>query len=176
MELLEHFALGDLEAFETLFRQFQGRVYAWILCIVRDAGTAEDLTVETFWRVYRARTRFDATRDFGVWARRIATNVARDHLKAVRREVSLRQNETTESSGGSAPDSAVQRDIQDAIRPAFRRLPARLQAVATLALIEERPYSEIAQALGISVAAVKSREFRAVRLLRKKLKRLGVEP
>jgi RNA polymerase sigma-70 factor (ECF subfamily) len=175
MELLERFALGDLEAFETLFRQFQGQIYAWILCIVRDAGAAEDLTVETFWRVYRARTRFDVTRDFGVWARRIATNAARDHLKAVRREVSLRQNETTESGGGPAPDSVVQRDIQNAIRHAFRRLPARLQAVATLALIEERPYSEIAQALGISVAAVKSREFRAVRLLRKELKRLGVE-
>jgi len=48
--------------------------------------------------------------------------------------------------------------------------------VATLALIEETPYPLIAEALGISVEAVKTREFRAVRLLRKKLKRLGVEP
>jgi RNA polymerase sigma-70 factor (ECF subfamily) len=176
MELLEHFALGDLEAFETLFREFQGQVYAWILCIVRDPGSAEDLTVETFWRVYRAHTRFDTTRGFGAWARRIATNIALDHLKAVRREVSLPQDGPTESGGGSPPDSTAQRDIRSAIARAFRKLPARLQAVATLALIEERPYAEIAEALGISVAAVKSREFRAVRLLREKLRRLGVEP
>ncbi len=55
MELLERFALGDLEAFETLFRQFQGEVYGWIVRVVRDPGIAEDLTVETFWRIYRAR-------------------------------------------------------------------------------------------------------------------------
>src|SRR2546428_6331819 len=57
MELLERFAQGELEAFETLFRQFQGQVYGWILRIVRDTGAAEDLTVETFWRIYRARAR-----------------------------------------------------------------------------------------------------------------------
>jgi len=48
MELLERFALGDIEAFETLFRQFQGQVYRWIVQIVRDPGAAEDLTIETF--------------------------------------------------------------------------------------------------------------------------------
>ena len=55
MELLERLAQGELEAFETLFRQFQGQVYGWILRIVRDTGAAEDLTVETFWRIYRER-------------------------------------------------------------------------------------------------------------------------
>ena len=48
MELLERFAAGDLEAFETLFRQHQREVYSWIVRIVRDTGIAEDLTVETF--------------------------------------------------------------------------------------------------------------------------------
>ncbi len=69
MELLEQFALGELEAFEALFRQFQGEVYRWILRIVRDSGVAEDLTVETFWRICRARARFDPSRSFGPWAR-----------------------------------------------------------------------------------------------------------
>ena len=89
MELLEHFALGELEGFEALFRQFQGEVYRWILRIVRDSGVAEDLTVETSWRIYRARARFDPSRSFGPWARRIDTNVALDYLKTVRPEASL---------------------------------------------------------------------------------------
>ena len=62
------------------------------------------------------------------------------------------------------------------IRHAFRRLPAKLQAAATLALIEERPYDEIADALGTSVGAVSLRVFRAVRILRKQLKDIGVRP
>src|SRR5438067_10332550 len=58
MELLERFVAGDLEAFEALFRQHQSEVYRWTVRIVRDTGAAEDLTVETFWRIYRARERF----------------------------------------------------------------------------------------------------------------------
>ncbi len=53
MELLERFASGEREAFEALFRQHQKEVYAWIVRIVRDTGIAEDLTVETFWRIYK---------------------------------------------------------------------------------------------------------------------------
>ena len=65
MEVLERFALGDLDAFEALFRQFQGQVYGWIIRIVLDRGVAEDLTVETFWRIYRAHARFNPEADFG---------------------------------------------------------------------------------------------------------------
>ncbi|MEK6280401.1 MAG: RNA polymerase sigma factor [Acidobacteriota bacterium] len=172
MELLERFAQGELEAFETLFRQFQGEVFGWIIRIVRDPGVAEDLTVETFWRIYRSRSRFDPARSFGAWARRIATNAAIDYLKSVRPEVLLTENQAQVVP----PNPGVQWDIRDRVEQAFTHLPAKLQVVARLALIEEQPYEEIAGALGISVGAVKSRVFRAVRLLRRKLKRLGVEP
>ena len=172
MDLLERFAQGELEAFETLFRQFQGEVFGWIVRIVRDPGIAEDLTVETFWRIYRARSRFDPSRSFGAWARRIATNAALDHLRNVRPEVLL-----TEDHAQVVPlDRAVQRDIREQIEQAFRQLPAKLQVVARLALIEQQPYEEIAQAVGISVGGVKSRVFRAVRLMRRKLKQMGIEP
>lgn len=172
MELLEQFARGDLEAFETLFRQFQGRVYAWIVRIVRDQGVAEDLTVETFWRIYRARARYDPARSFAGWAKKIATNAALDHLRTRRVEQSLPEN----ASAGPPPDPAERRDVREQIERAFRQLPVRLQAVANLALVEEISYEEIAEALGISVGAVKSRVFRAVRKLREKLKRVGIEP
>ena len=75
---LERFTRGDIQAFEALFREYQGEVYGWIIRIVHDSGAAEDLTIETFWRIYRARARFDATRSFGAWARRIAINLALD--------------------------------------------------------------------------------------------------
>lgn len=89
MELLERFAAGDMDAFEALFQQYQKDVYAWIVRIVRDTGVAEDLTVETFWRIYRSRARFEPTGNFPAWARRIATNAALDHLRSRRRETPL---------------------------------------------------------------------------------------
>src|SRR5437868_5195156 len=84
---LERFAAGDLVAFEALFREFQGPVYGWIVRIVRDRGAAEELTVETFWRAWNARARFDPSRSFGAWARRIGGNLALNHLRRQRRPI-----------------------------------------------------------------------------------------
>jgi RNA polymerase sigma factor (sigma-70 family) len=171
MELLERFAAGDLEAFEALFRQHQKEVYAWIVRIVRDSAIAEDLTVETFWRIYRFRTRFDPTGNFRAWTRRIATNVALDQLRHSHRETEL-SDDYPSATGG---DPALRSELGSQIKQAFLELPAKYRLVATLALIEDEPYNDIAEAAGISAALVKIRVFRAVRILRKKLNSLGVE-
>jgi RNA polymerase sigma factor (sigma-70 family) len=170
MELLQRFAAGDLDAFEALFRQHQKEVYGWVVRIVRDRGIAEDLTVETFWRIYRARARFDPAGNFQGWARRIATNAALDHLRSARRETELPED----LAGPPEPDFAVRRETREQIRGAFRQLPAKYRLVATLALIEEEPYNKIAEATGLSAGLVKIRVFRAVRMLRKSLGSLAV--
>lgn len=171
-DVLPRFCHGDLDAFEALFRRHQGEVYGWIVHIVRDPAAAEDLTVETFWRIYRAHARFDPRRSFGSWARRIATNAALDHLKTMRPEMDL----SDDLPSPPLPDPGISEELRRKTARAFRRLPPKLQVAATLALIEEQPYKEIAEALGISTGAVKLRVFRALRLLRKELQRQGVEP
>jgi RNA polymerase sigma-70 factor (ECF subfamily) len=171
MELLERFAAGDLEAFEVLFRQHQKEVYAWIVRIVRDTGIAEDLTVETFWRIYKHRSQFRPDGNFRAWARRIATNASLDHLRHNRQEFALPENLACATN----PDGAVRRETREQINKAFHELPAKYRLIATLALVEEETYGEIARAVGISESLVKVRVFRAVRMLRKKLNSLGVE-
>jgi RNA polymerase sigma-70 factor (ECF subfamily) len=173
---LEQFTRGDIQAFETLFREYQGEVYGWIVRMVRDPGAAEDLTVETFWRIYRARARFDPRRPFGAWARRIATNLALEHLSRRRPEKPLDLDLPPHVAAGATPDPAVGADLRAKVLAAFDELPAKLRAAATLAMIEETPYAEIADALGISINGVKSRVFRAVRLLRRSLEKRGVRP
>ena len=171
-DVLPQFCHGDLDAFEALFRRHQREVYGWIVRIVRDPAAADDLTVETFWRIYRAHARFDPARSFGAWARRIATNAALDHLKTAKLETDLPDNLPTSPS----PDPGISEEIRRKTARAFSRLSPKLQVAATLALIEEQPYEEIAEALGISTGAVKVRVFRALRFLRKELQRQGIEP
>jgi RNA polymerase sigma-70 factor, ECF subfamily len=171
MDLQQRFVAGDLEAFEQLFRDHQRQVYARIVRIVRDSAAAEDLTVETFWRIYRSRTLFRAEGNFGAWAHRIATNVALDHLRKARCETELPED----LLAPSAPDPAVSRETRARIRSAFANLPPKYRLVATLALIEEAPYEEIAAATGITVALVKVRVFRATRMLRKQLRAMCAE-
>jgi RNA polymerase sigma-70 factor, ECF subfamily len=166
MELLERFAAGDLDAFESLFRQHQAAVYRWIVRIVRDPAAAEDLTVETFWRAYKAHARFRPDGNFEAWLRRIGTNAALDHLRSKPTLVALPEDVAADP----APDTAEQNESRAAICSALASLPPRLRIVVQLGLIEEEPYRAIGESLGISESAVKLRMFRAVRILRKKLR------
>lgn len=170
-DLLERFVQGDAAALETLFHRFQPEVYRWILRIVRDPAAAQDIVAESFWRAYRGRARFDTKRSFGAWMRRVASNASLDHLRAARRH----------PAAGPVPENAAapaspDPDLHEALAIAFRRLPPRLQVVAALALIEQRPYAEIAEALALPVGTVKSRLARASARLRNELARLGFRP
>src|SRR5262252_1828589 len=138
-ELLERFVQGDQAAFESLFRQFEADVYRWIVRIVRDRSAADDVLVEAFWRAYRGRARFDPSRSFGAWLRTIATNASRDHLRAMRPRTSW-----ITASDHMAAQGIADCAISESVALAFRKLPPKLQVVATLSLIEERPYEEIA--------------------------------
>lgn len=175
-DLLDKFRQGDLDAFEALFRRHQRAVYGWILRIVRNPTAAEDLTVESFWRIYKARARFEAARGFEPWARRIATNVTLDWLRTRRPDCELTEAIMATQTTRVSLDPGVSAEIRSKTAQAFARLPVLLRVTATLAVVEERPYKEVAQALGISVTAVKLRVFRAIRLLRKDLERQGIKP
>jgi RNA polymerase sigma-70 factor (ECF subfamily) len=175
-DVLNQFQQGSSEtveaAFETLFRLHQRAVYGWILRIVRNPAAAEDLTIESFWRIHQAHARFDPSQGFEGWARRIATHAALDWMRARRPDSEL----TAEVANPAETDPAVTAEIRLKTAQAFGRLPPKLRIAATLAVIEEQPQKDVAAALGISVAAVKLRVFRALRLLRKDLERQGITP
>ena len=179
-DLLLQFSRGEPAArdaaFESVFRSHQTEVFRWILRIVRNRTAAEDLTIETFWRIYQARARFNPDLDFAPWARRIATRAALDWLRSRRYHSALDVVLPPDQPAPPQYDSAVSAEIRSRTVRAFTRLRPSLRIAATLAIHEEQPYAEIAQALGISVAAVKLRVFRALRQLRSDLSRQGIKP
>jgi len=169
-DLLERFVRGDDQAFESLFRLFEREVYRWILRIVRDPSAAEDALVDAFWRAHRARARFDPSRSFGAWMRRIATNSALAQIAVARRHLASHHDNEP-----SRPVSAAPEEIRESVQTALVRLPPKLRTVAVLALLEEHTHAEIAEMLDVPIGTVKSRVFRATRALRKELERLGVD-
>src|SRR5215467_14248537 len=125
MNVLERFAAGEVELFESLFRQHQREVYGWIMRIVRDPGAAEDLTVEAFWRLYQKRDRLDASANCAGWLRRVATNLAIDHLRRSRPLVALE----AEPAAPLPQDSVEVGETRAAIRSAVCALSPKLRAV-----------------------------------------------
>lgn len=176
LDQLAAFRAGSEAAFEGLFRQYQREVFGWIVRIVRDRGAAEDLTIETFFRIHRAHARFEPSRGFGPWARRIATRVALDWLRARRPEHPMPGEFFADVPSQAAADPGVTAEVRRGVTLALGRLPPNLRLTAMLAVIEDRPQKEVADALGITVAAVKLRVFRALRKLRIDLEQQGITP
>jgi RNA polymerase sigma-70 factor (ECF subfamily) len=174
--VLNDFRQGNPETFDQafvdLFRLHNRAIYGWLLRIVRNSAAAEDLTIETFWRIYHAHARFDPAREFEPWARAIATHVAIDWLRTRRPEQELPADIAAPPTG----DPAISAEIRRKTTEAFAHLPPKLRIAAVLVVVEERPHKEVADALGISVGAVKVRVFRALRLLRKDLQQQGITP
>ncbi|MGA2569988.1 MAG: sigma-70 family RNA polymerase sigma factor [Terracidiphilus sp.] len=173
---LDQFRQGDLDAFEALFREHQRSVYGWILRIVRDPAAAEDLTVETFFRIHRAHSTFEPSRPFEPWARRIATRSALDWLRARRPETGLDDRDLASLPAPPSADPGITAEIRSKTAQAFSRLPPTLRVAAVLAIVEDLPHKQVAAALGITVAAVKLRVFRALLLLRTDLEQQGIMP
>jgi len=172
MNVLDRFAAGEVEAFEPLFRRHQSEVYRWVVRIVRDPAVAEDLTVEAFWRLYQNSGSLDPQGNCAAWLRRVASNLAIDYLRRARPVEPL----LAEPADERQSDCVEQQETRTSIRAAINELSPKLRAVVQLTLIERESYAHVAEALGISLSAVKLRVFRATRILRKKLEQRGVRP
>ena len=174
---LDRFRQGDLDAFESLFREHQRSVYGWILRIVRDTGAAEDLTVEILPGACIAPMHVSIPRVPSSPGR-----VASPH--ASHSTGSAPDRPRANSTNTSLPIFPLRPLPIPASPPRFARKPRRPSPVCRPAcasllfsrVVEEQPHKEVAAALGISVTAVKLRVFRAVRLLRKDLEHQGITP
>jgi RNA polymerase sigma-70 factor (ECF subfamily) len=109
---------------------------------------------------------------FEGWARRIATHAALDFLRTTRLETEL----PADIPAPPTADPAVSAELRSKTALAFQRLPPKLRIAAILSVVEEQPGKDVAEALGISVAADNLRVFRALRLLRKDLASQGITP
>jgi RNA polymerase sigma-70 factor, ECF subfamily len=154
---------GDLSAFEEVVRRHQRRVYGVALRIVRSHDVADDVTQETFVRAWRALDRFELGRPFGPWVRRIAANLAVNHVRSPRaREEGLPDGHAELPAASPGPLHALLDDeARQVLERAIAELPDGQRAVFVLRAVEEMSYEQIARALSISPGTVMSRLFRA---------------
>lgn len=168
--LVERARSGDAAAFEQLYRQHAGRIYAlvWRLC-GGDSALAEDLVQDSFIRAWTKLDLFEGKSAFGTWLHRLAANVAlsdrRIRLKRVAREAPM--DETTERTAMGERDVAA--DKRADLEQAIGRLPERARTVLVLFDIEGYRHEEIASLTGMAVGSSKAQLHRARKLVRASL-------
>ncbi|MDG5787348.1 RNA polymerase sigma factor [Evansella sp. AB-P1] len=157
--------------FEDLYFQYSDRIYSYILFMVGDKEIAEDLTQETFVKMYRNRDQFDGKSQFSTWVIRIARNCTIDYLRKQRpiylwpfeKIGTITSAETVEMNVGK--NETVQ-ELYDHISSMKRSY----KEVIVLRKIQELSVKETASILGWSEGKVKMMTHRAMEKLRLEMK------
>jgi RNA polymerase sigma-70 factor (ECF subfamily) len=165
-----------------VFRDYAPRVYHLARRLLGNAADAEDVTQEVFVKVVGKLPTFRGEAAFPTWLYRVAVNAALAYRRQRARREGGRVPNPLEDFGADgkhlAPvrrwalgpeQQALDRETHELIEGAIAGLPAIYRDVYVLADVEELPNAEVAEILGLSVAAVKSRLHRARLLMRKAL-------
>jgi RNA polymerase sigma-70 factor (ECF subfamily) len=167
---------GDQAAFEELYRDHVGRVYALCLRMTADAGRAEELAQDAFLRAWTKLSTFRGDAAFSTWLHRLTVNVVlADRRSQGKRWARLMGTDELEPYEGAAaraagagagnPSRGARLDLEGAIAT----LPDGARKVFVLYEIEGYRHEEIAQATGTAVGTSKAQLHRARKLLREAL-------
>lgn len=158
-ELIKRAQAGDNEAFEQLLGQFYNPVFGLLCKWTGNWQDAEDLTQDTFLKVYKYLKSFHSGENFKSWIYKIAVNLASDHHAASRRRPQMEElDETVQQHISMSTEAGERVRQQQMIRQIYRVLPeltARERSVFVLKAMESMENHEIARVLGITETTVR---------------------
>jgi RNA polymerase sigma-70 factor (ECF subfamily) len=175
---------GDKDAFQALFKKYNGAIVKFAYRFLGSRDRAEEITQTVFLQLYRARKRYRPKARFATFLYRIATNLCLNELRRFDysgKIDSLDAPEEPEFGGTSfadrlpghdsagAAELITYREIANRLKKALQQLPPKQRAALLLSRIDGSSYQEVADNLHTSVSAVKSLIFRATSALRRSL-------
>ena len=182
-------ARGDHEAFETLMRRHNGRLFRVARAVLRDDAEAEDALQDAYLDAYRHMADFRGTAQIGTWLARIVVNRALMRLRRRKRdrvvvplgtlgapEPDGAEPEVAEPGGGeetlqSPPGLVLRGELRRLLERRIDDLPMAFRTVFVMRDVEDMSVQETAECLAIPSATVRTRLFRARALLREALAR-----
>ena len=182
LELVERSKAGDTAAFEKLVKQYDRQIFRTALHITQNREDAEDITQDVFFKAFQKLEQFQGNSKFSTWLVRIAVNESLMRLRRRKTSRTVSMDQDVETEEGAIPRDFAewrpnpeqiysQSELGDILRKTIAGLPPGFRTVFTLRDIENLSTEETADALGLSVPAVKSRLLRARLQLRERLSR-----
>jgi len=168
--LIDKAIKGDKDAFASLVRQYQNRIFGFIMRMTADREAALDLTQDTFLAAYQNLQGFRGEASFSTWLYQIAANRARNYIKKSKREAPLADSFDMPSDT-DRPDAEYERKEKERLlNNAIADLPYKQRLTFNLRYFEQMKFNEIAGVLGVSVSATKTNFAEALAKLKKMLR------
>jgi RNA polymerase sigma-70 factor (ECF subfamily) len=174
--LLHAIAVGDRTAMHTLYSRHNVRVYRFILRMVRDATTAEDLVSQVFLDVWRTAGQFEGRAQVSTWLLSIARFKALTALRQRQHEDIDQENVLEIADSADTPEAALDRNRTRAIlRACVAKLSPAHREIINLVYYHEKSVEEAGRLIGIPQSTVKTRMFYARKQLAELLKSEGID-
>lgn len=180
--LMAGLAEGQQQMLEVLMHRYQADIFRFCTHYLKEVERAKDLTQETFIRVYAASDRFDQSRKFRPWVLCIARNLCLNELKR-RKTVPMesleeytregRAGEALRSSSGTPDESAMASERMELLGKALDSLSEDAREIVKLRFFERMSAREVAEIVGSTEGAVRTRLHRILASLRRTYKDSG---
>ncbi len=169
IELVEKCKANDRQAQMKLYRQYCDGMFCVAMRFLKNADDAEDVLQDSFIKAFQRIGQFQGEVTFGAWLKRIVVNRCIDFLKSKHQQtVELKESylHVTEEHDWSVEEGISVAQVKEAIE----ELPQKYRYVVQLFLVEGYDHAEIAEILGITETASRTRLLRGKAQLKEKLK------
>lgn len=174
-ELISRCKKSDLNAFESLIKIYENKIYNLCYYILKNKDDAFDASQETCLKIYRFISKFKGDSKFSTWVYRVTYNTCLDYIKKKRDELSYEDVFNTDTRAEGRVDDLIEsKELKFEIKNSILKLSNDFRTVIILRDIEGLSYQEIADILDIEVGTVKSRINRAREALKNDLIKNGI--
>ena len=171
--------ISELENIDALIRLYKAKVFRFVAFSVADRDAADSITQDCFLKAHLTRNQFRGDCSISTWLMRIAFNLVRDHTKsqkfrfwknAAATAIDAQDVSQHLASGTSSAEAQlIARERVETVHKTLQKLSDRQRSVFVMRFVEEMELADIAMAIGMSLATVKTHLYRAVGAVRERL-------
>ncbi len=173
--LIENIKHSDKDSFKKLYLQYHPVLFRFVVSRVYDEDIAEDIVQDTFVRIWKIRQSLASDKSFFSLIAKVSSNLSKDHFK--HEAVRLRHQENIVEAydqQSDKPNKQIETEFiqNNILNIVHQYLPLKQRTIFLLNRIEGKSNQEIAEMLGISQRTVENQLYRALKTLKKKIKRI----
>ncbi len=178
IQLVLAYRKGDMQALDELIRIYTRSVYSFVYTLVHKSVEAEDITQETFVKMWRRLSQYDTRYSFKAWLFTIARNTTIDYLRKQKiitfsdltNDDESTHFEDTLLDAGPLPDELFDsKSDREKLNAAIEKLSIQHKTVVLLKHEQELTFEEIAKVLHIPMNTAKGQYYRAIQALKRNL-------